>query len=515
MNEPRYISEHVLRKNKPGGQSRREFLKLAATAGVAAAVPGLSACGDDAPDGRPPNVIVIFADDLGYGDLACYGSETIRTPNLDGLADAGMRFTDFHVTCSVCSPSRASLLTGRYTSRCGMPYAVGGVYSDLGLQASETTVARLLKDEGYATACIGKWHLGVPQGFNYQTHEGFTSSSEFHPNRHGFDLFYGMVGNTNPDGSTPLLENDGIVDPDAHVTTITEHFTRRAIDFIRAHRDRPFFIYLPHTRSHAPWMANPRLAGQSRGGVYGDMVEEIDWSTGEVLKTLDELGLTENTLVIFASDNGASPSPTHGSNAPLRGGKGSTFEGGMRVPCIMRWPGGVLAGQTNDATINVMDLLPTIAGLAGAPLPEDRVIDGMDLRPVLSGAEETIAPDRMFYYYNGLNLQAVREGPWKLHLPRRSEMLVWWDSGLRELEAPMLFDLETDPGETNDLAAQHPEVVEQLLAKAEQIRAELGSWEQGGRDQKPIEHLMDDRRRLRHLRTQQGHRDLGRDISST
>ncbi len=490
-----------------GFVTRRGFLKAAASAAV---VTGAGCFG--AARAQGPSIILIYADDLGYGDLGCYGSVRIKTPHLDRLAAQGIRFTDYQSLCSVCSPSRASLLTGRYPSRCGVPFAVGGVYSDLGLQESEITVGELLQKRGYRTACIGKWHLGIPQGFDYRTHAGFTSRSEFHPNRHGFDLFFGMVGNTNPDGSTPLLEDDGIVDPDAHVTTITEHFTRRAVEFIRAEQGRPFFLYLPHTRAHAPWMPNPRFAGQSEGGVFGDMVEEMDWSTGEILHALEEAGGTAETLVVFASDNGASGSGTHGSNGSLRGGKGSTFEGGMRVPCIMRWPDRILAGQTSHTMANAMDILPTVAALAGANLPVDRVIDGVDLSPLLLGDASASVEPRVFYYYNGLNLQAVREGKWKLHLPRSSRMLVWWESGLRELEAPLLFDLDKDPSETRDVASQNPAIVQRLLAEAGRARAELGSWDRIGTGQHPIRHLMDDRRRLRHLRTQQDHQNLGRDV---
>ncbi len=499
MNNPQHIPERVTRRN---------FIQAAALAAAAAS----TGCWGARPHTAKPSIILIFADDLGYGDLGCYGSTTIHTPNLDRLAEQGIRFTDYRSTCSVCSPSRASLLTGRYPSRCGMPFAVGGVYSDLGLQESEVTVAELLRESGYRTACIGKWHLGIPQGFDFDTHRGFISGSEFHPNRHGFDLFHGMVGNTHPDGSTPLLEDDEVVDPDAHVTTITEHFTRRAMEFIVAESDQPFFLYLPHTRSHAPWMPNPRFAGQSDGGVYGDMVEEIDWSTGELLSALENSGRTAETLVIFASDNGSSPSSAYGSNGSLRGGKGSTFEGGLRVPCLMRWPGQIAAGQTSDAMINAMDFLPTIAAMAGTHLPRDRVLDGIDLSPLLFADDSVRGDARIFYYYNGLNLQAVREGRWKLHLPRRVEMLVWWDSGLRELEAPLLYDLYDDPGESRDLANQHPEIVNRLLAEAERAREELGSWDKAGTDQLSIEHLMNDRRSLRHLRTQQGHRTMGQDV---
>ena len=488
--------------------TRRGFLKASAVA--AAGI--MAGC---RVSGKGPNVLLIYADDLGYGDLGCYGSTTIKTPHLDRLAAEGIRFTDYRSTCSVCSPSRASLLTGRYPSRCGMPFAVGGVYSDLGLQEAEVTLPELLKGVGYRTACIGKWHLGIPSEFDYRTHEGFVSTSEFHPRRHGFDLFHGMVGNSNPDGSTALLEDDQIVDIDAHISTITEHFTRRTEAFIREEPGHPFFIYLAHTRTHAPWMPNPRFAGLSDGGVYGDMVEEVDWSTGELLRTLEQSGQASDTLVIFASDNGASPSPVHGSNAPLRGGKGSTFEGGMRVPCVMRWPNRIPAAQVSDEMISALDIFPTIAALAGAQIPQDLTIDGADLAGVLENQPSFSPGDRIFLYYNGLNLQAVREGRWKLHLPRHADMLVWWDSGPKELEAPLLYDLESDPGETEDLADRHPDIVARLLTEAERARAELGSWDTPGSDQRPIEHLMDDRRRLRHLRTQQGHAELGQDVAAS
>lgn len=483
--------------------TRREFILLTT---FAAAIHG-TGCRNTNATG--PNIVLIFADDLGYGDLGCYGSETIRTPYLDRIAAEGIRFTDYRSLCSVCSPSRAALLTGRYPSRCGVPFAVGGVYSDLGLQESEVTVAEMVRAQGYRTACVGKWHLGIPRDFDFKTHEGFTARSEFHPTRHGFDLFYGMVGNSSPDGSTPLLENDEVVDPDAHLTTITEHFTQRAVEFMLADRRHPFLLYLSHTRAHAPWMPNPRFAGHSPGGVYGDMVEEIDWSAGRILDALDESGLAAETLVIFTSDNGPGP---NGSSGPFRGGKGTTFEGGMRVPCIMRWPGRIDAGTVSGAMVNAMDLLPTMSSLAGAALPTDRKVDGRDLSPFLFGEGIQGMDNRVFYYYNGVNLQAVREGRWKLHLPRSPQMLVWWESGLRELEEPLLYDLQADPGETQDLASVHPDIVARLMVEAARARAELGSWDKTGTDQLPIVHLLDDRRSLRHLRSQQDHQALGRNL---
>ena len=474
---------------------RREFLKIAAAGAASMSLPGCSSLVGGTAGGRKrkPNFIVIFADDLGYGDLSCYGSEKIKTPVIDQMAVEGIRFTDFWATCSVCSPSRASLLTGRYPQRCGVPYAVGGVYSDLGLQASEITIAKLLKTKGYATAAIGKWHLGIPQGFNYTTHEGFSSDSEFHPLNHGFDLFYGAAGNAIPGGRIPLINNETVIDPEMTVATITDKYIDKTIEFL------------------APWIAHPRFEGKSAGGIYGDMVEEVDASTGRILQALKDLNLDEDTLVVFASDNGAAytPDQRYGSNLPCRGGKAMTWDGGQREPGIFRWPGQIPPGQISDEMINIMDIFPTFTKLAGVKLPTDRVIDGADIWPLLTGVKNAKSPHKVFYYYHGLNLQAVREGKWKLHLPRERKNLVWWDGGLLDLKEPMLFDLQADIGEKNDVAAQHPDVVKRLLQLANKARNELGSWDKPGYDQKPIRHLMDDRIGLGVIRNQQGHDKLG------
>ena len=327
-----------------------------------------------------PNIIIILADDLGYGDLSCFGSKTIKTPYLDKLASKGIKFTNFWTTCSVCSPSRASLLTGRYPQRCGVPYAVGDVYSDLGLADDEETIAELLKTKGYSTAAIGKWHLGIPQGFNYTTHEGFSSNSEFHPNHQGFDLFFGAAGNAFPSGRIPLMENSRVVQDSITVATVTDEYNSRAIEFIKENKGTPFFIYFAHTRPHAPWIANPAFSGKSEGGVYGDMVEELDASVGLIMKTLEEQGLEKKTLIIFTSDNGAAVTEDqrYGSNLPFRGGKGNTWDGGLRVPGIFYWPGQIDSGiVSNMAT--TLDLLPTIANLANVDLPAGLKIDGRNI----------------------------------------------------------------------------------------------------------------------------------------
>ena len=468
---------------------------------------------------RKPNVVIILADDLGYNDLGCYGSKLNKTPVLDRLAREGGRFTDFYSSSNVCSPSRASLLTGRYPQRCGVPFATALVYSDLGLQADEITLAEILKGKGYKTAAIGKWHLGQPQGMNFSTHEGFSASSEFHPQQQGFDLFYGAVANAidGETGKIPLIENEQLLIPEMTVDTVTEYYTKRAVQFIKENKSRPFFLYLSHTRVHYPLLPNPKFEGNSGNGPYGDMVEELDWSTGEVIQALEAAGVADNTLVIFTSDNGAVlvPDLKAGLNLPFRGGKFTTWEGGHKVPAIFRWPDKIPPHEINYMA-TLMDIFPTVAHIVGADTPADRKIDGRNIADLLLNAEHGKSLPQQFYYYNGFNLQAVRRGHWKLHLPRTEEMLVWWDhlwwkhpEELSLFRKPLLFDLDSDPAETTDLAHKHPQVVDQLLALAEKVRAELGSWEQEGSEQKDIKEYLDDRSGLRLVRTQQNHENMG------
>jgi len=458
-----------------------------------------------------PNIIIILADDLGYNDLSCFGSKNISTPNLDLMANQGFVFKNFLTASNVCSPSRAALLTGRYPQRNGVPFAVGDVYSDLGLQDDEITIAEILKGKDYATAAFGKWHLGVPLGFNRTTHEGFSKQSQFHPNRQGFDLFYGAAFNAFPDGRMPLIENDQVLDDSISVAIVTDRYTEKAIEFISENRKKPFFIYFAHTRPHGPLIPNPAFDGVSKGGAYGDLVEELDASVGLLMEALNEMGLEKNTLIIFTSDNGAifNVDQKYGSNAPLRGGKGNTWEGGHKVPTIFYWPGTIPSGEYFDQFSTNMDLLPTVSYLAGAQLPESLKIDGNNLWPLIEGSEDVLSGNDVFFFYNGLNLQAVREGKWKLHLPRDEKMLVWWESGLRDLKSPMLFDLQIDPNELNDVAAEYPEVIEHLTSLAQDTRDKLGDWEHPGREQKYIGSYLDDRAGLQSLRTQQNHQHLG------
>lgn len=423
-----------------------------------------------------PNFVVILFDDLGYGDLGCYGDEKMKicTPHIDRLAAGGARFTDFYVSCSVCGPSRASIMTGRYPQRCGMALQLEGLPTD------EITIAEVLKSQGYATACVGKWHLGdtPPRDSNNQ----------------GFDYFYGLGGNA--EAWLPILENGKVVDePVIPRETLTTRYTEHAIDFIRDHRSGPFFLYLSHTHPHDPQAASERFLGKSEAGLYGDVVEELDESVGQIIDALTDLGIDDRTLVVVTSDNGADYNyfdgkidvrDGEGSNRPLRGGKCATEEGGLRVPAIFSWPGKIDPHQTCHELATAMDLLPTFAKLSGAELPGDRVIDGKNIWPLLSQGRDALTPHEAFFYYNGLNLQAVRAGKWKLHLPRTKEMVPYWQTtqGICELDHPLLFDLEADVGEENDLVAKYPDVVSRLQILAEQCRDELGDSYRTGRDRK-------------------------------
>ena len=417
----------------------------------------------------PPNVIVIYADDLGYGDLGCYGSPTIRTPHLDRLAAEGLRFTDFYSAAEVCTPSRAALLTGRYPVRSGMAGARRVLFPNSagGLPPGEITMAEALRGRGYATAHIGKWHLGIHPGSR--------------PNDQGFDLSYGLPysndmdgrpdlprgasGSPNPpaDGwNVALLRNGKVVEQPAVQTTLTARYTAEAVRFINENRARPFFLYFAHTFPHVPLFASPAFKGRSRGGIYGDTVEELDASVGEVVAALRATGLAERTLVIFSSDNGPwlTQKTQGGSAGLLREGKGSTWEGGMRVPGIAWWPGKIGPAVTSQPA-GTLDILPTVLALARAPRPEGRVLDGRDLAPVLFRQEAL--PPQPFMYYRGETLMAVRLREWKLHFQTQAG---YGEPAPKKHAPPLLFNLGTDPSERFDVAAQHPEIVAELQAAA-------------------------------------------------
>ena len=447
---------------KPAGTlvDRRRFLEFAGAGGAALILSRSSKASGAAPrvNTKLPNFVIIFTDDQGYNDLGCYGSPTIKTPHLDKMAAEGLKFTDFYVAASVCTPSRAALMTGCYPRRVSLPHVLFP-NTRIGINPDEITIAEILKGQGYATMCIGKWHLGhLPP---------------FLPTRHGFAHYFGlpysndMRPETNPRRypPLPLIRDENIIEENPDQSRLTERYTDEAIRFISENKGRPFFLYLPHTMPHVPLYVSERFRGKSAGGLYGDVIECIDWSAGQILDTLARLGLAENTLVVFTTDNGPwLQRGKHGGSAlPLRAGKGTMYEGGFRVPCIMRWPGRIPAGAVCSEMATTMDLLPTMARLAGTEPPSDRIIDGKDIWPLMAGAAGARSPHEAFYYYTGNNLRTVRSGEWKLVF-----------EGTRRREVAALYNLEADIGETENVIAERPAVAVRLRALAEKIRDDIG-----------------------------------------
>lgn len=466
-------------------------------AGTGASVRAQTTSRSSAP--TPPNVVVIFIDDMGYADIGPFGAKDVATPNLDRMAREGMRFTDFVVSSAVCSASRAALLTGCYHKRVGIAGALGPD-AQVGISDRETTIAELCKQKGYATACFGKWHLG--------------HHPKFLPLRHGFDEYFGLPYSNDmwplhpayaklpadaekrkqgyPD--LPLIEGESIAK--AAVTgedqaQLTTWYTEHAVDFIERHKAQPFFLYVPHSMVHVPLFVSDKFRGKSGRGLFGDVVMEIDWSVGEILGALRENGLDEKTLVIFTSDNG--PWLSYGNHAgsagPFREGKGTAFEGGIREPTIFRWPGHVPAGATCNELTSTIDILPTVATLVGAKLP-DHKIDGLDITPLLLGKPGAVTPHEVFCcYYEGGQLQAVRDGRWKLHFPHKYATLAGRPGGKDGSPAPYsnatigeaLYDLKADPGESHDVAKEHADVVARLSALAQKAREDLGDARTGAK----------------------------------
>jgi arylsulfatase A-like enzyme len=403
-----------------------------------------------------PNIVLINADDLGYGDLGCYGSRVNATPALDRMAAEGVRFTDFYMPAPLCTPSRAGMLTGCYPRRIGMdrfgprndPVLFPGDAE--GLHPDEVTIATLLRRQGYATKLVGKWHVG--------------DQAPFLPTRHGFDEFYGLPY-SNDMGMMiqwprypplPLMREETVIQEQPDQAGLTERYVEESIRFLRAHRDEPFFLYLAHMYVHVPLFVPEHFRVDSKNGAYGAAVACIDWAAAAVLSELRVLGIDGNTLVIFTSDNGSSGNDG-GSNAPLRGHKGTTWEGGQRLPCIMRWPGVIPPGMTCREVASAMDFLPTFAGMTGDRAPTDRAIDGRNILPLMRGDTGARSPHEAFFYYHAGRLEAVRSGEWKLRL------------GSGEL-----YDLERDVGEQANVAGVNPDIVRRLHALAERARTDIG-----------------------------------------
>ncbi len=429
-----------------------------------------------------PNFILIFVDDLGYADIGPFGSELHRTPHLDKMAQEGRKLTSFYVTAPVCTPSRGSLMTGSYPRRIGLDESEKGQWvlfpgNRKGLSPDEITLAEVLQRAGYETACVGKWHLG--------------DQRQFLPTRHGFDSYFGIPFSNDMGHDSrpqpyrypplPLLRGEEVVEEEPDQRLITKRYTQEALAFIERDRQgRPFFLYLPHTMPHWPQYASERFAGKSKNGAWGDAVEEIDWSTGRILAKLEELGLDDGTLVVFTSDNGGAVQ--HGaSNFPLRGGKGTTWEGGHRVPFLARWPGRVPAGTASDELAISVDILPTFAALAGADVPSDRVIDGKDIRPLLLSDRAEPTPHVAYFYYFMSHLNGVRSGRWKLHVARKGGRYPDYEPN-PVLE---LYDLHADIAERHNVADRFPQVVARLQALAALARADLGDGKLAGRNQRP------------------------------
>ncbi len=421
-----------------------------------------------------PNFVVIFTDDQGYQDVGCFGSPNIKTPNLDRMAAQGMRLTDFYVGQGVCSASRAALLTGCYPNRVGILGALGPD-SKIGISPDEWTIAQLLKMRGYATAIFGKWHLG--------------DRPEFLPTRHGFDEYFGLPYSNDmwprhpttkfPD--LPLFEGEKVIakNPDQHL--LTTWYTEHAVQFIERHKDKPFFLYVAHNMPHVPLHVSEKFRGKSPRGLYGDVIMEIDWSVGQILEALKKNGIDEKTFVIFTADNG--PWLVYGDHAgsalPFREGKFTSFDGGVREACIVRWPKHIPAGRVSHEMVWSMDLLPTFALLAGAPLPPTR-IDGKNVWPLLSGGRSAKSPHTAYFYFWNRQLQAVRSGRWKLHFPHEYQTVATPGHGghpgkyEQKKIGLALFDIENDPGEEKNIIGEHLETAALLGALAEKARQDLG-----------------------------------------
>ena len=445
-------------------QNRREFLVKAGLMGLA----GITGCALGSKKNNTankPNIIIIFTDDQGYGDAACYGAKDIKTPNIDKLAADGIKLTDFYVAAPVCTPSRAALLTGCYPKRVGLHKAVIFPQDNHGLNPNEQLLPELLKNRGYSSACVGKWHLG--------------HHKPMLPNTQGFDHYYGLPYSNDmchlwfqkrgvPKGypKLPFYDNEKVIEVEPDQRYLTKRYTENACQWITDNKDKPFFLYLAHSMPHVPWYRSEEFENASDRGVYGDVIQEIDHSVGQIVKKLKELNLSDNTLIIFTSDNGgASWNKNGASNAPLRGSKGNTWEGGLRVPCIMKYPARLPAGQICQEFVSAMDIVPTICKLTGSKLPQKK-IDGNDICHILKSPGKSQPPRPFLYYARDGQLEAIRWGKWKLHWRKEREMK-------NNHPFPLLYDLRNDISEKVNIAPQNPQIVEKLKKMATEMDAEI------------------------------------------
>ncbi len=457
--------------------SRRHFIKSTILQGASLTALGGLGCFKNTQHSSLPNIIIVYTDDQGYADVGVFGAEGFTTPNLDGMADQGMRFTSYHAAQPVCSASRAALLTGCYPNRIGIRGALNS-NSGYGIHKDEMTLAELVKQKGYTTGIFGKWHLGCKEPYlplqnGFDEYFGLPYSNDMWP-------FHPTAGKNFPDLS--LFDGDTVVEYNPDMNSLTTRYTERAVQFIEKNKEKPFFLYLAHSMPHVPLGVSDKFKGKSEQGMYGDVIMEIDWSVGQVLQALKTHGLDENTLIIFTSDNGPwlSYGDHAGSAKPLREGKMTTWEGGHRVPCIMRWPGKIKENSLCTEPVMNIDIFPTIAGLIGGQLP-NHIIDGLDIWPLMAGESGAASPHDALYFYWLDDLEAVRMGNWKFHFPHEYRSLNGRPGGTGGMPAKLdhlktdwaLYDLEKDIGETTNLISQYPEIAEKLKQKGLAFDAEL------------------------------------------
>lgn len=436
---------------------------------------------------KKPNIIFILMDDMGYSDVSCYGAKTVKTPNIDRLAENGLKFTNFHTAASICSPSRAAFLTGAYPQRCGLYMGINENREPhwfLGLNPEEVTIAEQCQAQGYKTLMIGKWHLGTEEKFSYYNH--------------GFERYYGAPSNI---GHNPeFLNEKEVLYENTPLEKLAGLYTDKLVEHVRNHKDTPFFLYFSHQYPHTPYAASKKWQGTSGSGVRGDALQEVDWGIGQMIKALEEEGLLDDTLIIFTADNGAI---SNKFCLPFRGTKYVTLEGGHRVPFILHYPAKIKEAKELDTFTTAMDLFPTVSELIGQEIPTDRTYDGISLTPLFNGGTLSRGNDKPFYYYNCENLQAVKKGPWKLHFPRTKEQIPFWDGKSKEfigIDKPVLYNLEADIYEKTDLSAENPEVVAELSGLADEMRLKLGEFMQRGSEQRTTGSLFPEVPVLSHLK---------------